>query len=203
MSNAFRAVFPVVGLVVWTSYACARVPPEQSLSDDTPRYEGVVRTEWLQDGRTMRLLNDFSFVDAQNRRWKAPAGTTIDGASIPQVLWSAGGPYEGKYRDASVIHDFYCDETPKTRTWKAVHRVFHDGMIASGVEKTRALFMYGAVYRHGPRWPDPGSRGEAAGPPRPGNMDEDLRALEAMVNEGQVTTVEEVEKLPPTLPPPQ
>jgi hypothetical protein len=165
-----------------------------------PHYEGVVRTEWNPDGRTMTLLEDFSFVDAANLKWTAKKGSKVDGASIPQVLWSAGGPYEGKYRDASVIHDVYCDETPKSKTWRAVHRVFYDGMLVSGVDPSRALFMYGAVFRHGPRWPDPGTRNEA-GPARPPDQDEDLRKLEAMVNSGEVRTVEEVEKLPPVLPP--
>ena len=132
----------------------------------------------------------------------ARKGSRIDGASIPQVLWSTGGPYEGKYRDASVIHDVYCDEAPKTRTWQAVHRMFYDGMLASGVADTRALFMYGAVYRHGPKWPDP-ARAEAGEvlPPAPPNMDEDLRRLEALVNSGQVTTVNQVEALPLVIPP--
>jgi hypothetical protein len=176
--------------------------PTDRTTPGAPHYEGVVRTEWNGDGRTMTLLNDFAFVDAAGLRWTAGKGSKIDGASIPQVLWSTGGPYEGKYRDASVIHDVYCDETPKTRTWQAVHRMFHAAMLASGVDGPRALFMFGAVYRHGPKWPDPGRPGGGELlPPPPPNMEDDLRRLEALVNSGNVTTVEAVEGLPPVLPP--
>jgi hypothetical protein len=59
-------------------------------------------------------------------------------------------PYTGRYRDASVIHDYFC--ATKSRHWKAVHKVFLDGMLARGVEKAQAQLMYLAVYRFGPRW---------------------------------------------------
>jgi hypothetical protein len=61
-----------------------------------------------------------------------------------------GSPFTGKYRDASVIHDYYCDV--HLRHWAAVHRVFYDAMIVSGVSVSRAKLMYGAVYYGGPRW---------------------------------------------------
>ena len=80
-----------------------------------------------------------------------PAGVLVDGASIPSVFWSIiGAPFTGKYREASVIHDHYCET--KSRHWKAVHRVFLDGMLASGVNDYQAKLMYLAVYRFGPRW---------------------------------------------------
>jgi hypothetical protein len=83
--------------------------------------------------------------------WSVPSGTRVDGASIPSVFWSIiGAPYTGKYREASVIHDYFCET--KSRHWKAVHRVFLDGMLARGVDKIQAQLMYLAVYRFGPRW---------------------------------------------------
>jgi hypothetical protein len=82
-----------------------------------------------------------------------PAGAEIDGASIPKVFWSiVGGPYTGLYRNASVIHDYYCDV--RTRPWKEVHRMFYDAMLASGVDKMKAKLMYLAVRFGGPRWDD-------------------------------------------------
>ena len=115
------------------------------------RYEGAVRVEWLSDGRLVRLLEPFSFVDAFTMRWDVPSGWKVDGASIPQVLWSlVGSPFTGLYRDASVIHDYYCDT--KSRPWGAVHRVFYDAMLASGVGKLRAKVMYAGVCWGGPRW---------------------------------------------------
>lgn len=169
-------------------------------------YQGRVVTEWLPDGRTMRLLEDFAFVDAAGRRWLAPKGSPIDGASIPRALWWSGGPYEGTYREASVVHDVYCAENPKTATWQAVHRMFYDAMLTSGVEKARALVMYGAVYRHGPRWaPPPGSPAPAGPlPSRPTKpLEQDVKDLESLVDSGKVSEPGQVEALPSTIIPPK
>ena len=115
------------------------------------RFRGPPHFEWLGDGRLMRTLADYAFVDAQDRTWPVPAGAVIDGASIPRGLWSiAGGPFEGSYRNASVIHDWYCDI--RTRPWLDVHRMFHEAMLASGVPPGKASRMYFAVYLGGPRW---------------------------------------------------
>jgi hypothetical protein len=75
----------------------------------------------------------------------------VDGASIPKFAWSIiGGPFEGKYRDASVIHDVAC--VARSAPWEYVHLVFYYAMLASGVDKTTAKIMYAAVYHFGPRW---------------------------------------------------
>ncbi len=115
---------------------------------------GRVVAEWGADGRTMTLMEPFAYIDPTNHRWEAPSGSKIDGASIPQIAWSLiGGPFEGKYRAASVIHDVACAE--KTRYWRDVHRAFYTGMLASGVDVTKAKIMYAAVYHFGPRWEMP------------------------------------------------
>jgi hypothetical protein len=103
------------------------------------------------DGRTATLLSDFIFEDAKGATWNVPAGTVVDGASIPRGLWSIiGTPWTGLYREASVTHDFYCEK--KSKRWEEVHRMFFDGMMANGVSSTQAKIMYAAVYRFGPRW---------------------------------------------------
>ena len=96
--------------------ACGGSTPQSPAprAASTPGYEGVVLTEWLRDGRTMKLLEDFAYVDAAGKRWLAKKGLSVDGASIPRALWWSGGPYEGTYREASVVHDVYCAENPKT-----------------------------------------------------------------------------------------
>lgn len=49
----------------------------------------------------MQLLEDFAFVNDDGTSWPAGSGRHIDGASLPQALWSIlGGPCEGKYRRA-------------------------------------------------------------------------------------------------------
>lgn len=112
---------------------------------------GNVQAEWMPDGRRMRLLRDFSYVDPHGIRWDAPADSIVDGASIPQSLWSIiGGPFEGVYRNASVIHDIACDL--KVRPWTDVHWVFHEAMLASGVDPVMANIMFTGVWARGPRW---------------------------------------------------
>jgi hypothetical protein len=116
-----------------------------------PQFEGELVLKVLPDGRLMELIQPFGYVDSSGIRWPIPKGTKVDGASIPSVLWSLiGAPYTGKYREASVIHDYYCQA--RNRHWKAVHRVFLDGMKANGVDELKAQIMYIAVYRFGPRW---------------------------------------------------
>ncbi|HEX8449520.1 MAG TPA: DUF1353 domain-containing protein [Allosphingosinicella sp.] len=115
------------------------------------KFSGNPQVELAPDGRTAKLLKKFSYTDLAGNRWVVPSGTMLDGASIPSPFWSfIGGPWEGKYRNASIIHDFYCDR--KTRPWQAVHRVFYNGMISAGVDPVRASIMYYAVYKFGPRW---------------------------------------------------
>ena len=106
----------------------------------------------MADGRTMRLLEDFAYIDPSGRRWEAPKGSVIDGASIPQFAWSLiGGPFEGPYRNASVIHDVACVE--RKLAWQDVHLAFYTAMRAADVSPWKAKIMYGAVYHFGPRWP--------------------------------------------------
>lgn len=115
------------------------------------QFKGELILRVLSDGRTMELMEPFAYVDKHGVTWSVPARTRIDGTSIPSVFWSIiGAPYTGKYREASVIHDHYC--ATKARHWKAVHKVFLDGMLARGVDNTQAKLMYLAVYRFGPRW---------------------------------------------------
>ena len=117
-----------------------------------------IKAEWSDDGRTMTLLADYTYVDDHGKRWFASTGEVIDGASIPPFLWSlVGGPYEGPYREASVPHDVECRS--QGQDWRAVHRMFYNLMRCSEVADTRAKIMYGTVYHCGPRWgPEQGIR---------------------------------------------
>jgi hypothetical protein len=116
-----------------------------------PHFEGRVITEWLMDGRTMRLIEPFRFIDAAGTIWECPAGSIVDGASIPKMLWGlSGGPYTGKYRLASVPHDVYCET--RSRSWEETHQMFYAAMLTAGMSETKASLMYSAVYHHGPRW---------------------------------------------------
>ncbi len=122
-----------------------------ALAQKLGEFKGDLVLRALPDGRNMELVAPFSYVDSRGVTWSVPSGTRVDGASIPSVFWSIiGAPYTGRYREASVIHDYFC--AAKSRHWKAVHKVFLDGMLARGVDKVQAQLMYLAVYRFGPRW---------------------------------------------------
>jgi hypothetical protein len=115
------------------------------------RYVGEVIAKWLDDGRVMELQSDFSYVDPSGASWLAPKGAKVDGASIPPAAWSLiGGPFEGRYRNASVIHDVACQK--KDRPWQEAHRMFYDAMLTSGVPSLKARVMYAAVLVGGPKW---------------------------------------------------
>jgi hypothetical protein len=112
---------------------------------------GRVVGEWLDDGRDMELKEDFVYIDPTGAPWLAPTGSIVNGASIPQVLWSLiGGPFEGRYRNASVIHDVACEA--KNRPWQDVHRAFYFACLCGGVPQQRAAELYAAVLQGGPQW---------------------------------------------------
>jgi hypothetical protein len=134
----------VVGLV-----ACN--PSAVTDTTDFGRFDGTIVASWDDDGRNMTLKEPFTYIDAQGRKWLAPAGSVVNGASIPQAFWTViGGPFEGKYRAASVVHDVGCDKM--LGSWEDVHRMFYEACRCGGVEDSQAKIMYYAVYHFGPRW---------------------------------------------------
>ena len=99
----------------------------------------------------VKLLEELVFIDAHGKKWVAPKGYIVDGATIPKPLQSIiGTPYGGAYVLASVIHDVACVE--KKEPWQEVHQAFYDAMLASGVDERKASAMYIAVYEVAPRW---------------------------------------------------
>jgi hypothetical protein len=98
-----------------------------------------------------KIEHDFRFEDPNGLLWLTPEGTSVDGASIPQSFWSIiGGPFEGPYINASVIHDYYC--RTKERTAHDTHRNFFYGMRASNVPEWKSELMHWAVSTFGPSW---------------------------------------------------
>jgi hypothetical protein len=116
-------------------------------------YKDALKGEFIEakPRPKFKLENEFRFSDPNGLLWGVPAKEEVDGASIPQAFWSfIGGPFDGNYIKASVIHDHYCNV--KTRTEHDTHRNLYYGMRAAGVEKWRAKFMYWAVATFGPKW---------------------------------------------------
>ena len=117
-------------------------------------YTGHVEARWENDGRSMTLLSELRYVDPDGVVWTAPAGAQVDGASIPRSLWSfMGGPFEGRYRNASVLHDVAYDQ--HTRSWQQCDRMFYNAMRCSGVSAAEAKTMYFALYKFGRHWKEP------------------------------------------------
>jgi hypothetical protein len=114
-------------------------------------YTGEPETRWNSDGRSMTLLSELRYTDPHGLVWVAPAGSIVDGASVPRSLWSImGGPFEGKYRNASVLHDVAYEQ--HNRPWQDCDRMFYNAMRCSGVGVVEAKTMYYSLYRFGHHW---------------------------------------------------
>ena len=111
-------------------------------------FSGNPITRWLVDSngkdRDMELLEDFSYTDPDGNVWPAPKGSVINGASIPEALWSTvGSPYTDDYRRASVVHDVACG-TPGIER-KAADRMFRSACLAGGCGRMQANILYAGV----------------------------------------------------------
>lgn len=118
---------------------------------------GEPRVQFLDDGRKIQVMEDYSFRDSRGHLWTTPAGTIVDGASIPRFFWqSFGPPFCGRYRNASIIHDFYCQA--RCGRPSEVHRMFYEACLAEGLPPRKARLAYWAVRRFGPHWEDESGR---------------------------------------------
>jgi len=111
-------------------------------------FSGNPKTEWLVDeygaDRDMKLLEDFFYYDPSGKVWSAPAGSTINGASIPRALWSTvGSPYTDDYRRASIVHDVACKNINIERA--AADLMFRQACMAGGCTVEQANILYAGV----------------------------------------------------------
>jgi len=140
-------------------------------------YSGYVEARWENDGRNMTVLSELRYTGPESVVWIAPAGSVVDDASILRPLWSLiGGPFEGKYRNASVLHDVAYDQ--KTRPWQVCDRMFYNAMRCSGVSAVEAGTMYYALRTFGHHWKSP----KAA----PVKVGEDIVARAEPVSQGDI-----------------
>src|SRR5690606_6601230 len=63
-----------------------------------------------------------------------------------------GDAYNASYLKAAIIHDHYCYEENRVRSWRETHRMFYDALLDLDVGKAKAKIMYYAVYLAGPKW---------------------------------------------------
>ena len=173
------AVFSLAFLLVLPLQGCDYLPDflkvlwkRPKVAAEKGHFKGtlVVAFESLPtgDGQTVELIQlekDYGYKDSKGRDWDVPAGEISDGASIPWPLWTiVGGPFSGPYRQAAVIHDYYC--AVRTRRWQDVHLMFYEAALKAGTGKRKAQFMYSAILMDGPRWPDPGKKAQLNQSPR-------------------------------------
>lgn len=101
--------------------------------------------------RDVKLVQPFGFIDPRGVSWDAPAGYVTNGASIPQSLWVVvGGPFDGPYRDAAFLHDYYCEA--KIRSSDDTHRMYYEAAIARGTSENISSTMYAGLIFGGPKW---------------------------------------------------
>jgi hypothetical protein len=145
MVPRFLTLFAVVSLA-----GCGPDGPKP-VPGEFGTFVGVVKTEWVDGGPEMKLLEDFSYIGPDQVEWKAPKGSSIDGASIPQFLWTViGSPYTGLYRRASVTHDIACQT--RDRPSDDVHLMFYYACRCGGCSETEAKTLYAGVLLGGPKW---------------------------------------------------
>jgi len=114
-------------------------------------FSGEPSTLWLTEegaqDRRMKLIEPFWFRDPDGKQWDAPAGSVIDGASIPRELWTiVGSPYTGDYRRASIVHDLACaDADGDEDKRRAADRMFFQACRAGGCSIWQSTVLYVGV----------------------------------------------------------
>ena len=160
-------LFALIGLIAFLAGCASHKNSDASSGATEPGstgtkwgyYSGDPILKWNPDGRTMTVMTELSYTDPQGIIWDAPVGSVTDGASLPRYLWSImGGPFEGKYRNASVLHDVAYEK--HNRPWWDCDRMFYNAMRCSGVSVGEAKTMYYALYKFGRHWKFPIKRGK-------------------------------------------
>ena len=147
---------------------------ETAMSDhEVGRFTGKLVLEPLSGSQQLKTVQDFGFLDVDGKNWSVPSGTLLSGESIPKDLWSGfGGLWEGKYREAWIVHDHHCAK--RSADWRSIRRMFYHAMLASGITRLLAKLVFAGVYFAGPRWEDTESEraGQSAIPIRgaPGDI---------------------------------
>ena len=109
-----------------------------------PYFTGCLVLQPLPNGKDWKLMETFGFMTEEGKHVVVPENYIVDGASIPRPFWRLiGSPMTGKYRRASVIHDYLCRENTTPRAW--TDKVFLSAMKVGGVPSWKRRAMYWAV----------------------------------------------------------
>ena len=147
-------------------------------------FSGDPVTQWLSEhgsDRRMKIQEEFWFEDNASKRWVAPKDSIVNGASIPEALWSlVGSPYTGDYRRASVVHDVACDNPLISR--EAADDMFYEACLAGGCSFFQAKLLRAGVCLGA--WAS--SNGLTLGPVSPYTFSLDKSALDENYTESEL-----------------
>lgn len=109
-------------------------------------FENNLKVELIGD--QLFRLTDSSKYSNKKFEIKIYKDFEFDGASIPKTLWSIYGcPFGGLYSQAACLHDaLYATHLFDRKT---CDKIFHEAMLASGVNMNIAKQMYLAVRTFG------------------------------------------------------
>jgi esterase/lipase superfamily enzyme len=114
------------------------------------RFKGALVTQFLADGRNIRLVEPFGFVDSDGKHWDVPAGAELNGAFWPGVVSTTHPPFSGKAREAAILLDYYSQQ--KTRDWQSTIVMTYWALRASGLGEKPAKVIWAVVYGTTRRW---------------------------------------------------
>ncbi|UCD67620.1 MAG: DUF1353 domain-containing protein [Betaproteobacteria bacterium] len=118
------------------------------------RFDGRIILEWIDDNEfvaSMRLVESFSFTQADGKIWPVPAGSVVDGRSMsPLFVRLLGHPFEGGFRQTAVVYDHAAKQ--QSKPWHEAQKMFLEGSIIEGILPIEAKVMYLLLNATGPRW---------------------------------------------------
>jgi hypothetical protein len=94
------------------------------------------------DGHNFTLLQPYNYQTNAGELITIPAGTTTDGASVPQAMWNILPPF-GTYWKAAVLHDYLYRVTKRPK--KECDSILKEAMESLGVNDLTLLTIYEGV----------------------------------------------------------
>lgn len=101
--------------------------------------------------RPFELIHAIRFESSGGRIITVPAGYRTDFASVPRFFHRIVSPV-GRHGKAAIVHDWLCDESPKTTDYREAAAIFNEAMKALGVSRIRRKIMVTAVVVGGPKF---------------------------------------------------
>lgn len=140
--------------VVLTSFVSLPVLGAGEFFGELVFVDGEVACDsYYSEGTVCRALAQPFAYSVNGLAWEASKGLITDGASIP--VWArpfVGEPMTEAYARAATLHDHYCRPENNVRDYRSTHRMFHQALIDSGVDRRFADIMFMAVMIGGPKW---------------------------------------------------